>query len=76
MIHPKLIKVASNFSAPILITAINSTIEKRMFPDNAKVSTVVPWDIGKPDKNDICNFRSVSLLNKFSKIYEIVEKGT
>ena len=42
MIHPKLIKVASNFSAPILITAINSTIEKRMFPDNAKVSTVVP----------------------------------
>ena len=47
-----------------------------MFPDNAKVSTAVPWDIGKPDKNGICNFRSVSLLNKFSKIYEIVEKGT
>ena len=25
---------------------------------------------GKPNKNEICNFRPVSTLNTFSKIYE------
>ena len=45
-----------------------------MFPENAKVTTVVPLDKGKPDKNDISNFRPVSLLNKFSKFYEWVIK--
>ena len=49
-----------------------SSIENSVFPENAKVSTVVPLDKGKPDKNDISNFRSVSLLNTFSKFYEIV----
>ena len=34
-----------------------------MFPDNQEVATVVPLDKGKPDKNDISNFRPVSLLN-------------
>ena len=46
-----------------------------MFPENAKVATVVPLDKGKPDKNDISNFRPVSLLNTFfSKFYEKVIK--
>ena len=44
--------MASNFFAPILTTAINSSIENSIFPDNAKVATVVPLDKGKPDKND------------------------
>ena len=41
-----------------------------MFPDNAKVATVVLSEKAKPDKNDISNFRPVSLLNTFSKFYE------
>ena len=45
-----------------------------MFPENAKVATVVPLGKGKPDKNDITNFRPVSLLNTFSKFYERVIK--
>ena len=69
-IPPKLIKMASIFSAPILTTAINSSIQNSVFPQNAKVATVVPLDKGKPDKNDISNFRPVSLLNTFSKFYE------
>ena len=73
-IPPKLIKMASNFLAPILTTAINSSIENTVFPENAKVATIVPLDKGKPDKNDISNFRPVSLLNTFSKLYEIVIK--
>ena len=63
-IPPKLIKMASNFLAPILTTAINSSIENSVFPENAKVATVSPLDKEKPYKN-ISNFRSVSLLNTF-----------
>ena len=73
-IPPELIKMASSFLAPILTTAINSSIENSVFPENAKVATVVPLDKGKPDKNDISNFRPVSLLNTFSKFYERVIK--
>ena len=73
-IPPKLIKMASDFLAPILTTAINSSIENSVFPENAKVATVVPLDKGKPDKNYISNFRPVSLLNTFSKFYERVIK--
>ena len=53
--------MASNFLAPILTIAINYSIENRVFSENAKVATVVPLDKGKPDKNDISNFRPVSL---------------
>ena len=73
-IPPKLIKMACNFLAPILTTTINSSIENSVFPENAKVATVVPLDKGKPDKNDITNFRPVSLLNTFPKFYERVIK--
>ena len=66
--------MASDFLAPILATAINSSTENSVFPENAKVATLVPLDKGKPDKNDISNFRPVSLLNTFSKFYERVIK--
>ena len=73
-IPPKLIKMASNVLVPILTTAISSSIENTVFPENAKVAAVVPLDKGKPDKNAISNFRPVSLLNTFSKFYERVIK--
>ena len=73
-IPPKLIKIASNFLAPILTIAINSSIENSVFPENAKVATVVPLDKGKPDKNYICSFRPVSLLNAFSKLHLLIDK--
>ena len=52
----KLIKMASNFLAPTLTAVISSNIENRVFPDNAKVATVVPLEKGKPNKNEISNF--------------------
>ena len=74
-IPPKLIMMASNFLAPILTTAINYSIQNSVFSENARVATVVPLDKSKPDKNDISNFRPVSLLNKFSKFHERVVKN-
>ena len=45
-----------------------------IFPDGAKVAMVSPIDINTDDKNKISNHRSVSVLNIFSKVYEIVMK--
>ena len=52
-IPSKLIKMTSNFLAPILAAAINSSIENSVFPEIAKVTATVPLDKGKPDKNYI-----------------------
>ena len=46
-----------------------------IFPDNAKTASVVPVDKGKPDKYDVLNYRPVSILDTFSKIYENVIKN-
>ena len=74
-ISPKLIKIAVDFLTPLLTKSINSSIEHNIFPDLAKTALVVPLDKGKPNKNDIANFRPVSILNTFSKIYERVIKN-
>ena len=63
------------FLTPLLTKSINSSIEHSIFPDLAKTALVVPLDKGKPNKNDIANFRPVSILNTFSKIYEGVIKN-
>ena len=40
------------------------------FPDVAKINLVIPLDKGKPNKDEMSNFRPVSILNTFSNIYE------
>ena len=58
--------MASNFLVPVLTAAITSSTENSVFPENAKVATVVPLDKGKPDKNDTSDYGPASLLNTFS----------
>ena len=50
-IPPKFIKNAAGFLIPLLITAINKSIEENIFSDSAKIALVVPVDKGKPNKN-------------------------
>ena len=73
-IPPKLIKIGADIIAEPLTQAINCCLRQDIFPDNPKVASVVPLDKGKPDKYDVLNYRSVSILNPFSKIYEKVIK--
>ena len=70
----KLVKLASDFPSTPLVTAINDSLASSKFPDIAKVATVIPIDKKTDDKYDISNFRSVSLLNCFSKVYENIVK--
>ena len=67
----KLIILASDFLSKPVSKALNNCITSCSFPENAKVATVVPVDKKTDDKYVICNYRPVSLLNGFSKIYEI-----
>ena len=74
-IPPKLIKIGADIIAEPLTQAINCCLRQGIFPENAKVASVVPLDKGKPDKYDVLNYRPVSILNVFSKIYEKVIKN-
>ena len=70
---PKLVKlVAKPLSQPVT-EAINMSIKQSNFSNNAKTAPVAPLDKGKSNKY-ISNFRPVSVLNTFSKIYEQVIK--
>ena len=66
----KLIKLASEVLSKPLSIAMNNNITLPTFPDGAKVATVVPIDKKTDHKYIVSNFRLVSLLNCFSKIYE------
>ena len=74
-IPPKLIKIGADIIAEPLTKAINCCLRQGIFPDNAKIASVVPVDKGKPDKYDVLNYRPVGILNTFSKIYEKVIKN-
>ena len=58
-----------------LSIAINNSFGTSIFPNNAKIETVVPTDKKTDDKYAISNFRRVSILNCFSKVYENVIKN-
>ena len=67
----KLIILASDFLSKQILKVLNNCITSCTFPKNAKVATVVPINETTDDKYVISNYRPVSLLNGFSKIYEI-----
>ena len=73
-IPTKLEKLASKFLSKPLAIAINNSLASFKFFDIAKVATVITIDKKKDDKYDISNFRPISLLNFFSKVYENIVK--
>ena len=73
-IPPKLVKFSAEIlSTPLFITIINS-LKYGRFPDDAKIGSVIPLGKGKPNKNEISNFRPVRILSTFFKIYDKIIK--
>ena len=66
----KLVKLASEVLSKPWSIAMNNSITSSTFPDRSKVTAVVPIDKNTDNKYTVSNFRPVSLLNWFSKIYE------
>ena len=60
---------------PLCLTfAMNSCLRNHRFPDEGKRAAVRPLDNGEANGTVDRNFRPVSVLNAFSKIYEKVMK--
>ena len=63
------IKLVVKIIAPFLIKIINASFELGMFPNILKIAKVIPiYKSG--DKQIVNNYRPISLLSPFSKIYE------
>ena len=73
-IPPKLVKLAAGVLAAPLSKTINNSISKGVFPNEAKIALVSPLD-KKTDKNSVLNYRPVSILPTFSKIFGKVIKN-
>ena len=68
-IPPKVIKCAPHLFAPILVELFNKCIKLGYYPENMKVARVVPIHKGG-DRNDINNYRPISILTQFNRLFE------
>ena len=68
-IAPKFVKMSANIIDCHLTNIINNDITQNHYSENAKTASVRPI-FKKDDRTEIKNYRPVSLLNCFSKIYE------
>ena len=68
-------KLSANILSEPLTKTINDSLTMGIFPDAAKIAAVSPVDKGTDNKNSISNFRPVSVLSVFSKIFEAVIKS-
>ena len=67
----KLLKISAPFISSTLCCIINKSLSTGVFPSRLKYSIVTPI-FKKGDKNNVSNFRPISLLPSFSKIFEKV----
>ena len=68
-ISAKFIKISPDYIDCHIADIINKDISNNKFSENAKTATVRPI-FKKADRTEIKNYRPVSLLNIFTKIYE------
>ena len=70
-IPAKIVKASKSVIAPQLSTLINITVDTGVFPDRLKKAQVTPL-FKKNDPLVISNYRPVSILPIFSKLFEKV----
>ena len=74
-IPPKLVKLLANILSEPLTKTISDSLTMGIFLYAAKITSALPIDKGTDNKNSISNFRPVSVLSVFSKIFEAVIKN-
>ena len=68
-IHPRVLKRSIFVIAKPLCNIINLAIESGIFPDSLKIAKVIPV-FKSGDKSLLTNYRPISVLSVFSKIFE------
>jgi hypothetical protein len=72
-ISANVVKKVANIISPVISHLINLSFETGCFPESLKVALVIP--LHKKDNNlDLNNYRPISLLSVFSKIFEKIMK--
>ena len=70
-ISPKLLKLCCLVIAPTLTNLINASLKDQKYPDCLKITKIIP--IFKSGNNqDLNNYRPISLLSSFNKVFEQV----
>ena len=69
-IPPKIVNTSTNIINPHLTNKINNDLKRNAFSNSAKVGSICPIFKGKGERTEIKNYRPVSILNCFSKVYE------
>ena len=69
-LNPRLIREATDVISPILCHVFNHSLAQAKFPMQWKTANVVPIYKNKGDKYLVSNYRPISLLCCFSKIFE------
>ena len=70
-ISNQLLKLTKNVFVKLITTIINQMIVTGIFPDNLKISKVIPLYKAK-DQTLLSNYRPIALLPSISKIFEYV----
>ena len=69
-IPPKIVKMSANIIDFHLTNMINTDLKRNAFSESAKVASIRPIFKGKGERTEIKNYRPISILNCFSKVYE------
>ena len=67
---PRVLKTLSDFISPTLITLFNKCHDEGYYPDDLKTAKVLPFFKNKGVITDISNYRPISMLPIFSKLFE------
>ena len=67
---PRILKILNPTLSPILAKLFNRCLECGYFPDELKVAKIIPLYKNKGSINEVSNYRPISMLSVFSKIFE------
>ena len=67
---PRIIKHVTNTLSPMLTKLFNECMIEGYFPNELKVAKIIPLYKNKGEITDITNYRPISMLPVFSKIFE------
>ena len=67
------VKKTMTIIAPILVRLFNVCMDKGIFPDALKIASIIPLHKGGP-KTEPTNYRPISLLPQFAKLFEKIIK--
>ena len=67
---PRILKILSPIISPVLTNLFNKCIKDGYFPKELKIAKIIPLYKNKGSISEFCNYRPISMLSVFSKIFE------